>query len=129
MYTDHSGALMPSIAREVLFVAPSILAADPVSALIVALTLPHFDAAHFEALEGERVEERLEGRSRLARRDHHVHLPRGVRPEVGRADPREHLAARVVEDDDRAVFDVPAGELGELGRRHRADAVTAVVED
>ena len=55
------------------------------------------------AVEREAVEKRLQGRARLARRDHHVHLAGGVGPEVRRADPRQDLARAVVEHDGRGL--------------------------
>ena len=63
-------------------------------------------------IERERVEERLERGSRLSRRDDHVHLTRAVRPEIGRADPREYLARAVVENDDgRLLYTAFAHDL------------------
>ena len=62
------------------------------------------------AVERERVEERLERGAGLARRHDHVHLPRRVGPEIGRADPGEHLAGGVVQHDGRGLARAAVGQ-------------------
>ena len=57
------------------------------------------------AVERQTIEERLERRPGLPRRDHHVGLPVVRRPEVRRADPGEHFTGLVVQNDGRGLLD------------------------
>ena len=68
-----------------------------------------------DATIGERlcVEERLERGARLAQRKHPVNL-RGTTQLAGRADPCQHLAARVIQHQHRAILDMPMAQLAQL---------------
>ena len=62
------------------------------------------------AVEGEGVQERLERRTGLARRDDTVDFA-GARALAAASHPGQHVAAGIVENDDGAVFHAVAGEI------------------
>jgi hypothetical protein len=64
-------------------------------------------------VERQRVEERLQRRAGLPRRDHAVDL-RGARQLAAAADVGEHVARRIVEHDERAVLHAALGQLREM---------------
>ena len=70
-------------------------------------------------LEGGRVEERLQRRSRLPQGERHVHLPRAFLAEVGAPDQDEDGPASGVDRDHGAVARVVVGDAAKM-RPHRA---------